>query len=113
MRQDASIGMIRTLGNASRHLVFDDLNKMMQDYAILLVCRLTGSPESFRKANFINPALHLADAGQRLPHARNRASRREPPGVWKPAYRALPLSVLRVPSHPDHWPCRLLPFDCT
>ena len=32
-------------------LFFGDLNTMMQEYAILLVCRLTGPPESFGKAN--------------------------------------------------------------
>ena len=32
-------------------LFFSDLNTMMQEYAILLVCRLTGPAESFGKAN--------------------------------------------------------------
>ena len=37
--------------NESAALFFADLNRMMQEYAILLVCRLTGPAESFRKAN--------------------------------------------------------------
>ena len=35
----------------SAGLFFGDLNTMMQEYAILLVCRLTGPAESFGKAN--------------------------------------------------------------
>ena len=35
----------------SASLFFADLNTMMQEYAVLLVCRLTGPAESFRKAN--------------------------------------------------------------
>ena len=35
----------------SASLFFTDLNTMMQEYAILLVCRLTGPAESFGKAN--------------------------------------------------------------
>ena len=31
-------------------LFFDDLNTMMQEYAILLICRLTGPAQSFGKA---------------------------------------------------------------
>ena len=35
----------------SAGLFFTDLNTMMQEYAVLLVCRLTGPAESFGKAN--------------------------------------------------------------
>ena len=35
----------------SAGLFFTDLNTIMQEYAILLVCRLTGPAESFGKAN--------------------------------------------------------------
>ena len=35
----------------SADLFFGDLNTMMQEYAILLVCRLTGPAQSFGKAN--------------------------------------------------------------
>ncbi len=35
----------------SASLFFTDLNTMMQEYAVLLVCRLTGPAESFGKAN--------------------------------------------------------------
>ena len=35
----------------SAGLFFGDLNTMMQEYAILVVCRLTGPAESFGKAN--------------------------------------------------------------
>ena len=37
--------------NESAALFFADLNRMMQEYAILLVCRLIGPAESFRRAN--------------------------------------------------------------
>ncbi len=35
----------------SADLFFTDLNTMMQEYAVLLVCRLTGPAESFGKVN--------------------------------------------------------------
>ena len=35
----------------SAGLFFTDLNTMMREYAVLLVCRLTGPPESFGKGN--------------------------------------------------------------
>ena len=43
--------------NESAALFFADLNRMMQEYAILLVCRLTGPAESFRKANLSTQRL--------------------------------------------------------
>ena len=36
---------------ASASLFFGDLNTIMQEYTVLLVCRLTGPAESFGKAN--------------------------------------------------------------
>lgn len=75
----------------SAGLFFDDLNKMMQEYAVLLVCRLTGPAESFGKANlstrrfttlirdrgFLTPEIERLDAalreyGELLKPARNK-----------------------------------------
>lgn len=75
----------------SAGLFFGDLNTIMQEYAILLVCRLTGPAESFGKANLstqrfttlmrdggcVTPEIERLDArlreyGELLKPARNK-----------------------------------------
>lgn len=75
----------------SAGLFFTDLNTMMQEYAVLLVCRLTGPAESFGKANlstqrytslmrdwgYLTPEIERLDArltayGELLKPARNK-----------------------------------------
>ena len=75
----------------SAGLFFDDLNTIMQEYAILLICRLTGPAESFGKPNLSTqrftallrqkgchtPEIERLDAsltayGERLKPARNK-----------------------------------------
>lgn len=75
----------------SAALFFGDLNTMMQEYAILLVCRLTGPAETFGKPNLstqrftglmrqsgcLTPEVERLDAcltayGERLKPARNK-----------------------------------------
>ena len=75
----------------SADLFFTDLNTMMQEYAVLLVCRLTGPAESFGRANlstqrftalmrekgWVTPEIEALDAsltayGELLKPARNK-----------------------------------------
>ena len=75
----------------SAGLFFTDLNTMMREYAVLLVCRLTGPAESFGKANlstqrftalmrekgWVTPEIEALDAsltayGELLKPARNK-----------------------------------------
>ena len=69
-------------------LFFGDLNTMMQEYAVLLVCRLTGPAQSFRKANLSTQrfTMLLRDEGRLTPEIeRLDASLREYGGLLKPA----------------------------
>lgn len=72
----------------SAGLFFTDLNTMMQEYAVLLVCRLTGPAESFGKANLSTQrfTILMRDKGCLTPEIeRLDAALREYGELLKPA----------------------------
>ena len=72
----------------SAGLFFTDLNTMMQEYAVLLVCRLTGPAESFGKANLSTQrfTILMRDRGCLTPEIeRLDAALREYGELLKPA----------------------------
>ena len=91
----------------SAGLFFGDLNTMMQEYAILLVCRLTGPAQSFGKANLstrrftklmrdrgcLTPEIERLDArltvyGELLKPARNKIIAHEQSAISLPPTRS-------------------------